>query len=162
MWETGFNPWGGKIPWRREWQLQYSCLENFMDRGAWQATVHGIAKSQMSMHAHTHTHTHTHTHSSLQKSEGQLHNAPLEAPEKPEAIQTATPLLSLSSGRLLHQTLDFVVCSQPSSKNLILQSLPLCICFLLISVLQLLLSRFPVLKYLVKYPNVFSVFLTVP
>ena len=26
--------------------LQYSCLENFMDRGAWQATVHGAAKGQ--------------------------------------------------------------------------------------------------------------------
>ena len=26
--------------------LQYSCLENYMDRGAWQATVHGVAKSQ--------------------------------------------------------------------------------------------------------------------
>ena len=26
--------------------FQYSCLENFMDRGAWQATVHGVAKSQ--------------------------------------------------------------------------------------------------------------------
>ena len=26
--------------------LQYSCLENPMDRGAWRATVHGIAKSQ--------------------------------------------------------------------------------------------------------------------
>ena len=26
--------------------LQCSCLENFMDRGAWRATVHGIAKSQ--------------------------------------------------------------------------------------------------------------------
>ena len=26
--------------------LQYSCLENPMDRGAWQATVHRIAKSQ--------------------------------------------------------------------------------------------------------------------
>ena len=26
--------------------LQYSCLENPMDRGAWQATVHGVAKSQ--------------------------------------------------------------------------------------------------------------------
>ena len=26
--------------------LQYSCLENSMDRGAWQATVHGVAKSQ--------------------------------------------------------------------------------------------------------------------
>ena len=26
--------------------LQYSCLENFMDRGAWWVTVHGVAKSQ--------------------------------------------------------------------------------------------------------------------
>ena len=26
--------------------LQYSCLENYMDRGAWQATVHGVTKSQ--------------------------------------------------------------------------------------------------------------------
>ena len=26
--------------------LQYSCLENSMDGGAWQATVHGITKSQ--------------------------------------------------------------------------------------------------------------------
>ena len=29
--------------------LQYSCLENPMDRGAWQATVHGIAKNQTRM-----------------------------------------------------------------------------------------------------------------
>ena len=27
--------------------LQYSCLENPMDRGAWQATVHGAAESDM-------------------------------------------------------------------------------------------------------------------
>ena len=26
--------------------LQYSCLENSMDRGAWQVTVHGVAKSR--------------------------------------------------------------------------------------------------------------------
>ena len=26
--------------------LQYSCLENPMDRGVWRATVHGVAKSQ--------------------------------------------------------------------------------------------------------------------
>ena len=26
--------------------LQYSCLENIMDREAWQATVHGLTKSQ--------------------------------------------------------------------------------------------------------------------
>ena len=32
--------------------LQYSCLGNLMNRGAWQATVHGVAKSwtQLSMH----------------------------------------------------------------------------------------------------------------
>ena len=24
--------------------LEYSCLENFMDRGDWQATVHGVTK----------------------------------------------------------------------------------------------------------------------
>ena len=38
--------------------LQYSCLENPMDRGAWLATVHGVTKSQtwlkqLSMHACT-------------------------------------------------------------------------------------------------------------
>ena len=26
--------------------LQYSCLKNFMDRGTWQAIVHGITKNQ--------------------------------------------------------------------------------------------------------------------
>ena len=34
--------------------LLCSCLENFMDRGAWQATVHGVAKSQTRMNTHTH------------------------------------------------------------------------------------------------------------
>ena len=32
--------------------LQYSCLENPMDRGAWQATVHGVTKSDMTDYAH--------------------------------------------------------------------------------------------------------------
>ena len=27
--------------------LQFSCLENSMDRGAWQATVHGVAELDM-------------------------------------------------------------------------------------------------------------------
>ena len=26
--------------------LQYSCMENSMDRGVWQAAVHGVTKSQ--------------------------------------------------------------------------------------------------------------------
>ena len=34
--------------------LQYSLLENSMDRGAWWATVHGIANS-WTQHTHTHT-----------------------------------------------------------------------------------------------------------
>ena len=67
----GCNPWVRKISWRREWQptpvflpppsknrgskkyfregngtpLQYSCLENPMDGGAWWAAVHGVARS---------------------------------------------------------------------------------------------------------------------
>ena len=41
----GFDPWVRKILWRRKWQpTQYSCLGNPMDRGAWWATVHGVAK----------------------------------------------------------------------------------------------------------------------
>ena len=32
--------------------LQYSCLENSMDRGAWWATVHGIAVSDTTEHVH--------------------------------------------------------------------------------------------------------------
>ena len=47
--------------------LQYSYLENSMDRGAWQAVVHGITKSYRWTHTHTPrskrsekwTHTHT-------------------------------------------------------------------------------------------------------
>ena len=43
-----FNPWVRKIPWRRNGHpLQYPCLENPMDRGALQATVHGVSKSWM-------------------------------------------------------------------------------------------------------------------
>ena len=34
--------------------LQYSCLGNPMDRGGWQAAVHGIAKSQAQLSMHTH------------------------------------------------------------------------------------------------------------
>ena len=40
---------------RRQWHpLQYSCLENPMDRGAWQAVVHGVVKSWTWFHFHFH------------------------------------------------------------------------------------------------------------
>ena len=35
--------------------LQHSCLENSMDRGAWQATVHGVTKSRTQLSANTFT-----------------------------------------------------------------------------------------------------------
>ena len=34
--------------------LQYSCLENPMDRETWQATVHGVTKSQTQLNMHAH------------------------------------------------------------------------------------------------------------
>ena len=44
----GFDPWVRKIPWRRAWQPTsvFMSLENPMDRGAWRATVHRVAKRQ--------------------------------------------------------------------------------------------------------------------
>ena len=37
----------GKSPGGHGSPLQYSCLENPMDRGAWKDTVHGVAESNM-------------------------------------------------------------------------------------------------------------------
>ena len=42
-----FDPWVGKIPGEGHGNpLQYSWLENPMDRGAWWATVHGVTKTE--------------------------------------------------------------------------------------------------------------------
>jgi len=44
--DTGLIPGSGRSPEEgNDNPLQYSCLENSMDRGAWWATVHGVAKS---------------------------------------------------------------------------------------------------------------------
>ena len=43
----GFDTWGRKTPVGGHGNpLQYSCLKNPMDRGAWRATVQGVAKSR--------------------------------------------------------------------------------------------------------------------
>ena len=45
--DTGSIPRSGRSPGGRNGNpLQYSCLENPMDRGAWRATVCGVTKSQ--------------------------------------------------------------------------------------------------------------------
>ena len=55
--DLGSNPGLGRSPGEGNGTpLQYSCLENPMEGGAWQATVHGVTKSRtqlkrLSMHA---------------------------------------------------------------------------------------------------------------
>ena len=66
--DTGLNPGYGRFPGGGHGNpLQFSCLENPMDGGAWWATVHGVTKSQTRLkRLNTHTHTHTHTHTVLE------------------------------------------------------------------------------------------------
>ena len=59
-----FNPWVGKIPGEGNGNpLQYSCLENPMDRGAWRATIHETAESDT-------TEVTKHTQTSMQSCTG--------------------------------------------------------------------------------------------
>ena len=44
--DPGLIPGWGRTPGEENGSpLQYSCLENPMDRGAWRATAHGVTKS---------------------------------------------------------------------------------------------------------------------
>ena len=50
---SGSNPGSGRSPGEGTGNpLQYSCLKNPIDRGAWQVAVHGVAKSR-TQQAHT-------------------------------------------------------------------------------------------------------------
>ena len=54
MQDLGSIPGSGRSPGEGNCNPhQYSYLENSMDRGAWRAIVHGVAKSQTQMHRHT-------------------------------------------------------------------------------------------------------------
>ena len=57
--DLGSIPRSGRSPGERKGNpLQYSCLENAMDGGAWWATVHGVAKSWTRLSDFTHSLTH--------------------------------------------------------------------------------------------------------
>ena len=46
-WDPGLIPGSGRSPGEGNgYPLQYSCLENSMDRGAWQSTIHRATKNQ--------------------------------------------------------------------------------------------------------------------
>ena len=54
--DLGLIPGSGRSPGEGNGNpLQYSCLENPMDGGAWLATVHGVAKSQTRLNDFTHS-----------------------------------------------------------------------------------------------------------
>ena len=54
--DLGSIPGSGRSPGEENGNpLQYSCLENPMDRGAWWATVHGVAKSRTRLSDFTHS-----------------------------------------------------------------------------------------------------------
>jgi len=51
--DAGLIPGSGRSPGEGNgYPLQYSCLENSMDIGAWQVTVHGVAKSWTCLSTH--------------------------------------------------------------------------------------------------------------
>ena len=51
--ELGLIPGLGRSPGGGNGNLfQHSCLENSIEKGAWQATVHGVAESNVTEHAH--------------------------------------------------------------------------------------------------------------
>ena len=54
--DVGSHPGSGRFPGGHGNPLQDSCLENAMDRGAWRATVHGVAKSRTRLSDHTKRH----------------------------------------------------------------------------------------------------------
>ena len=70
--ETRLDPWVGKIPWGRVWQLTPALLpgKSHRQRSLEGYTPMGCKESDTTEHAHarararTHTHTHTHTHTS--------------------------------------------------------------------------------------------------
>ena len=55
--DPGWNPGLRRSPGEgNDYPLQSSCLENSMDRGAWRATVHGVAKNRWSQLCDSHFH----------------------------------------------------------------------------------------------------------
>ena len=54
--DWGSTPGWGRSPGGRNGNpLQYTCLRNPVDRGAWWATVHGVAKHQAGLRNRAHT-----------------------------------------------------------------------------------------------------------
>ena len=72
--DVSLIPWLGRFPGRGHGDpLQYYCLENPTDRGAWRATVRGVTKELDRTEATEHTHT-------LRRSREEKHKIQTTAP----------------------------------------------------------------------------------
>ena len=96
--------------------VQYSCLENSMDRGAWWAAVHGVAKSQTPLSARTHTHTHIHTHTSYMNTFFSVYifkglNQPCDFPELYVTVDISFYCINWEETTFCSQILNFFVAS---------------------------------------------------
>ena len=88
---------------RKQWHpTPYSCLENPMDRGAWWATVHGVARSQTRLSSFTFT-FHFHALEKEMATHSSLLAWRIPWTEKPGRLQ------SMGSHRVRHDWSDLVV-----------------------------------------------------
>ena len=66
--KPGFNPWTGKIPWRRKWQPTLVFLPGkFHGQRSYKELQRAGHNWATNTHTHTHTHTHTQTPGFLEK-----------------------------------------------------------------------------------------------
>ena len=94
--------------------LQYSCLENAMDRGAWRTTVHGVAKSQTQW-------SNQHFHFRLyQRISRQTHIFPMEAISSQQSpwAQIRVIISNSNLARLGWAQAPHPTCSHSSHKTL--------------------------------------------
>ena len=90
--QSGFNPWVGKIPWRRKWQPTPVFLpgESHGQRDLVSYSLWGHKESDTTEWL-THTHTHTHTHAAWGISVLWLHIEPGPQQWKPGILTTRSP-----------------------------------------------------------------------
>ena len=98
----GFDSWVGKIPWSRKWQPApvFLSMKNPMDRGAWWATVHGVAQNQTQLSNWAQTQARP-----LHRPRQNTVRTTSDAPQGAQWLQSTETWLRI----MIHQTLDTTV-----------------------------------------------------